>query len=210
MPYLIIPNTDEGHDPEKIVEYMVNHLKFNGKPLSKPNIVFRVRARGQSYLEWAEEVYNNDFLAQKWKWKVMLDADKNVIPTDKQYRPDITGRLQKVPMEDLVAGKGGGDEQSKANKVPIVTYPGPHTLEELCSQDDAMREFGDKLLAIFRDVVMGVVNSDGWFMFPGEFTSNVLLRQQVSSVRCCCRCRCCCSRAPASPCSAVARLLDLL
>lgn len=34
------------------------------------------------------------------------------------------------------------------------------------SQDDATREFGDKLITVFRDVVQAVVNSKGWFLFP--------------------------------------------
>ena len=56
VPYLIIPNTDEGKQPKKIVEYMRTHLKFQGKELSKPNIAFRVRARGKSYMEWAVDM----------------------------------------------------------------------------------------------------------------------------------------------------------
>lgn len=42
----------------------------------------------------------------------------------------------------------------------------PFELQVLVPLDEAMRDFGDKLLAIFCDVVKGVVNSDGWFLFP--------------------------------------------
>ena len=33
-------------------------------------------------------------------------------------------------------------------------------------RDGAIREFGDTLLALSRDMVKGVVNSNGWFLFP--------------------------------------------
>lgn len=70
IPYLIIPNTEEGRDPMNIVVNMIRHFKsVDGKQLAKPSITFRVRAGGVSYLEWAEEVYANDFLAERWGWK---------------------------------------------------------------------------------------------------------------------------------------------
>ena len=53
-----------------IVMNMIRHLKKDGKPLLKPSIAFRVRAGGVSYLEWAEEIYANDFLAERWGWSV--------------------------------------------------------------------------------------------------------------------------------------------
>ena len=34
----------------------------------KPNIVFRLRARGQSYLEWAEAIYGDEKLSREWGW----------------------------------------------------------------------------------------------------------------------------------------------
>jgi hypothetical protein len=53
VPYIIIPNNTAGRNPQKVVEYMTNHMKDrSGRPLPKPNIAFRVRARGSSYLEW--------------------------------------------------------------------------------------------------------------------------------------------------------------
>ena len=35
---------------------MTKHMKHKGQPLEKPSIAFRVRARGKSYLEWANDV----------------------------------------------------------------------------------------------------------------------------------------------------------
>lgn len=199
VPYLIIPATDEGKDPRKIVEYMRTHMKFNGKPLSKPNIAFGVRARGKSYLEWANAVYENMFLSQLWGWRtchaVGLDTDVlsdvlenkqamvelivrheaslqlqdeatlraeletlsllnvrrraqegRVIPVHKQYRPTgPNGKLEQIDMDK--------------------EYPGHHMIVRT-ELDNAIREFGDKVISVFRDVVKGVVNSDGWFLFP--------------------------------------------
>ena len=165
VPYLLIPDTDEGHDPAKVVEYMVKHLKFNGKQLVKPNICFRVRARGHSYMEWAKDVWDNDFLAQKWKWKELRDSSEppRTIPTDEQYKQDETGRLYRLPNDQLaqvpVQQKEGARDRGEA-------YVEPFNLVTLVELDDALREFSDKLIAIFRDVVLGVVNSDGWFLFP--------------------------------------------
>lgn len=34
----------------------MKHMKHKSKPLKKPSIAFRVRARGKSYLEWASDV----------------------------------------------------------------------------------------------------------------------------------------------------------
>ena len=41
VPYLIIPDSEEGRDPAKVVEHMVQHMKYNGETLTKPNIAFR-------------------------------------------------------------------------------------------------------------------------------------------------------------------------
>ena len=98
VPYMIIPNSDEGRDPAKIVEMMVKHLKYKGSLLEKPNIAFGVRGEGQSYLEWAEGVHANSFLAQKWKWKQLLDSSdppKMIAPND-QYHTDSRGELVKT------------------------------------------------------------------------------------------------------------------
>eukprot|EP01043_Picozoa_sp_COSAG02_P051481 COSAG02_NODE_5422_length_4345_cov_3.380593_4_plen_702_part_00 len=199
VPYLIIPATEDGKDPRKIVEHMRSHLRFSGKELSKPNIAFGVRARGKSYLEWAETVYENDFLSQLWSWRtchaegletdVLSDVlgDKEamveliirhearlqlqdeaslraelesmsllnvrrraqegkVIPPHKQFKPTgLNGKLERVDMDKL--------------------YPG-HYMIVRATLDDAIREFGDTIISVFRDVVKGVVNSEGWFLFP--------------------------------------------
>jgi hypothetical protein len=211
VPYLIIPATDEGKDPKKIIEYMRTHLKFQGKELTKPNIAFGVRARGQSYLEWAKDIYDNPFLVQMWNWRTVHAAgieeevlrehldDKaaliemiikheaaleqelhdhhvdhraaqddavlrtelealstlnvrrraqegKLIPAHKQFRPTgPNGRLEPIDMDK--------------------EFPGHHTIERV-TLDNAIREFGDKVISVFRDVVKGVVNSDGWFLFP--------------------------------------------
>ncbi len=199
VPYLIIPATEDGKDPRKIVEYLRAHMRFNGKELSKPNIAFGVRARGTSYLEWANDVYDNAFLSQLWSWRtchaVALDADVlsdvldnrqalidlivrheaslqlqdeaslraeleplsllnvrrraqegKVIPPHKQYRPTgPNGKLEQIDMDK--------------------EYPGHHMIVRT-TLDSAIREFGDKIISVFRDVVKGVVNSEGWFLFP--------------------------------------------
>ena len=155
VPYLIIPNTDEGRDPATIVQYMVRHMKFNGRALSKPNMAFRVRARGASFMEWARDVHNNDFLAQKWGWKEMqtdeTDSDGKpvVIPPDSQFAPTgLNGKLEPKSAEQLER-----------------EFPGAKIVEKL-PLDNAIREFADKLVSIFRDVVTSTVQGDSWFLFP--------------------------------------------
>ena len=153
VPYLIVPDNEDGRNPAKVVEYMVKHLKTGTekKKLTKPNIAFRVRARGKSYLEWVEDVYNNDYLSQRWKWREVQDASGNKIPADQQYAPTgLNGKLE-----------------PKTTEMMEQDFPGynPELVEKV-SLDDAIREFGDSLLAVFRDMVKGVVNADGWFLFP--------------------------------------------
>jgi hypothetical protein len=48
-----------------------------------------------------------------------------------------------------------------------VDFPGynPEIVEKV-DRDGAIREFGDTMLALIRDMVKGVVNSKGWFLFP--------------------------------------------
>ena len=78
---------------------MVKHMKHKGRPLSKPNIAFQVRAKGQSYLEWAEDVHRNSFLAQKWKWKELVDAAGTAIQTNEQYYTNRRGELVRLRWE---------------------------------------------------------------------------------------------------------------
>jgi hypothetical protein len=66
VPYLIIdPSWKSSPEcPALILDFMAHHFGLK----KKPNIVFRLRARGQSYLEWAEAVYMDDALAKEWNW----------------------------------------------------------------------------------------------------------------------------------------------
>lgn len=83
---------------------MMKFMKHKGQPLEKPNITFNVRARGKSYLEWAQEVYKNDYLAQRWKWKEMQmqTEDGKEIPTASQYAPTgLNDRLEPKTDEDM-------------------------------------------------------------------------------------------------------------
>jgi hypothetical protein len=106
VPFLIIPDTEEGRDPSKIVAMMTKHLRKDGRPLPKPRVAWQVRAAGRSYLEWGESVHENEYLADRWGW-------------------------------------------SSAS-----------------SKDEAIREFGERLLAVFKSVVSAVIASRGWFLFP--------------------------------------------
>jgi hypothetical protein len=48
--------------------------------------------------------------------------------------------------------------------------------------DDAVREYGERLLTVFKDVVQGVVNSDGWFIFPaGREPRNQLIGDTIDT-----------------------------
>ena len=81
---------------------MMKFMKHKGQPLEKPNIAFKVRARGKSYLEWAKDVYENDYLAQRWKWREVQDANEEKIPADSQYAPTgLNGKLEKKSAEKL-------------------------------------------------------------------------------------------------------------
>jgi CRP-like cAMP-binding protein len=98
IPYLIIPNTAEGRDPMNIVMNMIRHFKMDGKRLQKPSIAFRVRAGGVSYLEWAEEVYANDFLAERWGWKRAWERGHGPATPSTD---DLRAELQQLSMADL-------------------------------------------------------------------------------------------------------------
>jgi hypothetical protein len=297
VPYLIIPDHENGRDPELILRNMTRHLKFQGKALEMPNIAFDVRARGKSYLEWAEQIYDNDFLAERWDWKrPALQRDIDRWETTKQndqqedkaqqqaskrssvekatttahaHRPeaarpaskhvgnsmrqppppyknydhhsvetiknlhtgDLTEATKKKALAELRViascmrytsdkervdaaeqryveickqtvkdqknsekqansqrGQSKAGDRSKKDGTGIGSYAsvsrgmqeaeaaqvehrieiseeGRH-MEILVERDDAIRDFGDKLLAVFQAVVQGVVNSKGWFLFP--------------------------------------------
>ena len=91
------------------------------------------------------------------KWKELRDSSEppRTIPTDEQYKQDETGRLYRLPNDQLaqvpVQQKEGARDRGEA-------YAEPFNLVTLVELDDALREFSDKLIAIFRDVVLGVVN----------------------------------------------------
>ena len=94
---------------------------------------------------------DNDYLAQRWKWKERQDANGQKIPADSQYAP--TGHNGKLEAKDPT--------------IMEQDFPGyNHDLVTKMDRDGAIREFGDTLLAVFRDMVKGVVNSKGWFLFP--------------------------------------------
>eukprot|EP01043_Picozoa_sp_COSAG02_P034283 COSAG02_NODE_2389_length_8985_cov_3.175676_2_plen_391_part_00 len=75
---------------------MVKHMRYKGKTLKKPNIAFNVRAKGQCYLEWVEDVHKNSFLSQKWKWTQLVDAAGTVIQTNQQYYENRRGELMQL------------------------------------------------------------------------------------------------------------------
>ena len=55
-----------------------------------------------------------------------------------------------------------------------------HDVEIVCDNDEAIRDFGERILSVFKDVVQGVVNSRGWFLFPAGRRP----RHQVRDVLC--------------------------
>ena len=122
-PYLIVP---EGASGEDIV---MNVAKFMKKPdqadddgpISKPSILFEVRAKGMSYMSGAEEVMTNEYLKQQWFGEYT--------PT-----PDAEG-------------------VTKGRKVDAIE-----------DKDQQVRKFCDRTLNVFKDVVKGVANADGWFL----------------------------------------------
>lgn len=66
VPYVIAPNeVPPGvDDAAEIIKILVKH-----GGLKKPSIRFDVRARGHSYLQWPEDLYNNDIIARAWQWR---------------------------------------------------------------------------------------------------------------------------------------------
>ncbi len=100
---------------------MVKHMKYKGKTLKKPNIAFNVRAKGQSYLEWAEDVHQNSFLSQKWKWTQLVDAKGTVIQTTQQNFEDRRGewiryRWAGQTEAELAVVEKKADEEHSARK----------------------------------------------------------------------------------------------
>ena len=131
VPYLLIPDTEEGQNPQLVMKMMIDHLRKDGRQLEKPNIAFRVRARGKSYLEWAITIWENPFLCKVWGWQNSEHEQQPGATTGKDHAPQKYQHLLQ-----------------------------PSTC------DDAIRDFGERLLGVFKDVVQGVVNSRGWFLFP--------------------------------------------
>jgi hypothetical protein len=123
-PYLIVPEGGTGED------IVMNVAKFMKKPdqadddgpISKPSILFEVRAKGMSYMSEAEEVMTNEYLKQQWFGEYT--------PT-----PDPKTRV------------------TKGRKV-----------EAIDDKDQQVRKFCDRTLNVFKDVVKGVANADGWFL----------------------------------------------
>lgn len=74
VPYIIVPDTPEGKDPKAILQKLTTYAQPRGAPLSKPNVMYQVRSNGDSYLQYAEEVFGNETLATAWGWR-KGDAD---------------------------------------------------------------------------------------------------------------------------------------
>jgi hypothetical protein len=52
----------------------------------------------------------------------------------------------------------GGSGATLAGELEMVE------IETVVERDDAIRDFGDRILGLFKDVVQGVVNADGWLL----------------------------------------------
>ena len=121
---------------KELVETMAK-MKFNGASLVKPSIFFEVRANGISYIDEAKDVIDNEVLHDEW------------FPED-EYGGASAPALAPAPEPSSSMGSRTLSRHSE-----VATDP---------SRDQKVRKFADRTLNVFKDVVKGVSNADGWFL----------------------------------------------
>jgi len=121
---------------KELVETMAK-MKFNRAPLVKPSIFFEVRANGISYIDEAKDVIDNEVLHDEW------------FPED-EYGGASAPALAPAPEPSSSLASRTLSRHSE-----VATDP---------SRDQKVRKFADRTLNVFKDVVKGVSNADGWFL----------------------------------------------
>ena len=151
VPYLIVPDNADGKDPKKILENLTTYVYRDDAPLPKPNMMYQVRSRGKSYLEYAEGVYENDTLAKAWGWK-LGEGEKTVADVEFKTEkvPELTRTRSHKMMDAAQAGSGsragmcssGGGESAAAGTeqdgLPALNEKEQETFDEWKE-----RTFGD-------------------------------------------------------------------
>ena len=190
VPYLIIP--EHKRDAPEVLDAIVTHMTHctplnpDGRPLSKPSIIFDLCSSGGSYMEWAKEAHDNDTLSKAWGWHLWECEEcktKNSNYFNKCERCDRSRPGAPISKNDLDKDETGDSEPpASGSRMSMCTASGPtgaaassprtdddrdymtlDTLpDEKMKQAEAFRQFVDNLMYVTKTSLACVEESGGW------------------------------------------------